>query len=107
MLNEFCSNINCLLRRHVGYLLAESRHELVFVGTFSFKFLKVRGVSFYLYRLARFCKHGLLREVREHHNQRSFFLAWYLIGESSALNLYGVYAIQQAISAVNIELTLV
>ena len=96
-----------LRRRGRGNMLTERCHQLVVLRAFYLQHLQVGGVAVHLDLLARLGEHRRLREIGEDDSQRRWRGARYLIGEASTLNLYGVYAIDTLVIAVDIKLALV
>ena len=104
---ELLSAFQHLWRVGGGYLLSEVVHQLVGLGAFDLHLLQMRGVAFYLDALAGLGKDGLFGEVGENHYQRGGSSAHHFVAHASALQTDGVDAVDAALGAINVKLTLV
>src|SRR3712207_6909397 len=71
------------------------------------KLFQVRGVAFYVDRVARGSENGLSREVGKHDDEHAGLLTRNVVGKPSTVNLDGIEPLNAPIGTVNIELTLI
>ena len=88
-------------------LLAEGGHEFVVVGALDLHLAEVGGVALHLDGLAGLGEDGLLGEIGEDEHEGGGFVAGYGVDEAASVDADGVYLLEDAVGAVDVELALV
>ena len=91
-----------LWRRVGSCLLAEFRHQFVFIRPRHFHFFEVGSVGLDFCRLTGSGENGVFGEIWEDQHECAFILAGRFKGEASGFDLDGVHTFHHSVGAVNI-----